>query len=304
MGNRMNHKNECKSIKKIKKTGIRIFFVLLDLLMFPFWLLAECVQILCALVREHRQISGMWKAWFRAYVPQHIHEESVLGILSLMAAIDGLPKEEIRQHLEENRRVWHRESADYGKSRLPGVRGGYIEYQAKMGDIRYGTNLPALDRLLFGAKAKLDGSRNTCEVIALYNVLVYLHGGNPPQDFPSLLAQFEQKGILLGGYFGTSPDHIQAYLQRNYRTRMLTGRQLISDTLQELSADYDVYIMTAYNNRTDITGQIHTVCITRETEGYQVHNGDRFRVYDTLAYAVEGYHDGEGRAICVIGAAL
>lgn len=299
---KMNHQTKYQSGRIIKKTGIRIFTILLDLFLFPFFLLAGCVQICCGFWKGHGRIRDMWRAWFLSYVPTYIHDESVLGIFSLLSFMDGLPKEEIQEHLCRNTKAWNSEAQHYRKSSLTGKRGSYIEYQEKMVSIKYGSSLPAFDALLFGEGIKLCGSLNTCEVIALYNALISLYGIHPPHDFPSLLAQFEHKGIVLGGYFGTSPDRIQAFLDKECKTKMLTGRQLTNDALLSLSKEYEVYIMTAYNNRRNIAGQIHTVCITKETEGFQIHNGDHYKVYETLFGAVKGYHGGEGRAICVVGA--
>ena len=138
-------------------------------------------------------------------------------------------------------------------------------------------------------------------MIAVYNALAALNGGPPTVTFPALLAIFEKKGILLDGYFGTSPDYIEAYLQTEYDTQMLSGRQIHADALNRLSEEYTAYILTAYNNKCDITAEIHTMCITNDAGVYRFHNGDQRRTCRTLAEAVQGYHSGDGRAICVIG---
>ena len=69
-----------------------------------------------------------------------------------------------------------------------------------------------------------------------------------------------------------------------------------------MDKNYDTYIMTTYNNKSDLNSMIHTVSITKENGMYVIHNDyEGTKSYKTLEEAVRGYKNGEGEPISLIG---
>lgn len=221
-----------------------------------------------------------WKEWFFKYVPENVSDLTLLGLLSVMS-IKGLSADTIENHRENNDAAWdkYQESHNNGK---------YIEDQNGMTGIQYGNH---------------SGDYNTCEVIAAYNALQYLTDGNSPESFPDLLEHFEKNGITAGGEFGTSPQAIDSYFEQNgYDTKMLAGDNISSSQVSNMSKNYDTYIMTTYNNKSNLGSMIHTVSITKENGVYVVHNHyEDTKSYSSLEAAVSGYNAGNGEPISLIG---
>lgn len=147
-----------------------------------------------------------------------------------------------------------------------------------------------------------DAAYNACEVIATYNALCALNDGQSPVTFPELLNTFEETGIAAKGEFGTSPVALHLYLQsQGYESKMISGKQMSSHAITGIQDQYDTYILTAYNDANDLGQMIHTISITKENEGYVMHNAGDTTVYQSLEEAINGYNDGMGASISLIG---
>ena len=80
-----------------------------------------------------------------------------------------------------------------------------------------------------------------------------LTGGNSPDTFPDLLYHFERDGITAYGKFGTSPQAIHSYFtDKGYDTQMIAGNQIRSENVKKMSEHYTTYIMTAYNDQSNL----------------------------------------------------
>lgn len=225
-----------------------------------------------------------WEEWLYEYVPNHVHDATLLAVFTLLS-MDKVSSTNIASHYQDNLVGWETYSNKY-----PGDV--YIEHQGDMEDILYYGNHTA--------------DYNACEVIAVYNVLVAMNDGTSPTSFPELLANFEGNGIVLGGEFGTDPTALYLYLDSNgYDVDMLYGESVKDSKLERMQSDYDTYILTAYNDADNLGEMIHTVSITTENiDGqvkYVIHNAGDSTQYDSLAEAVNGYNDGTGEPISVIG---
>lgn len=222
-----------------------------------------------------------WKSWFYQYVPEHVFDLTILGFFSLGTMIHHPSSTEISSHKHSNEEAWK----EYQQKH---VDKKYIEDQTGMKDFKYGSR---------------NGDYNACEVIAVYNALQYLTNGKSPDSFSDLLKQFETHGIVAGGEFGTSPAAVDSYFERNgYNTKMLVGNGISSSNILDMSENYDTYIMTAYNDKSDLGKMVHTVSITTENGKYVVHNDyEGTRSYGALEDAVSGYHGGKGESISLIG---
>lgn len=237
-----------------------------------------------------------WKEWAYRYVPNHVDDQTLLLVLTLLSAHSLSPKVS-QQHLESNTEAWE----EYLKLHPDDY---YIEHQEDMrdkGDPQKPNNIK--DGLHYGNH---EAYYNSCEVIAVYNALLALHDGNSPTGFPELLCTFEQGGICADGEFGTAPTALYVYFEkRGYEAKMLSGKQIKDSKLNNMQKEYDTYILTAYNDGDDLGEMIHTVSITAEAiDGetkYQIHNASDTAIYDSLAEAVGGFHGGNGEPISIIG---
>ena len=90
---------------------------------------------------------------------------------------------------------------------------------------------------------------------------------------------------------------------------MLSGSQITSDNLSSMSSDYDTFILTTYNDASDVSGQVHTMSITCENGKYVLHNdyGEIYEKnkeqesYNSLEEAINAYRNNSSEPISVIG---
>jgi ATP-binding cassette subfamily B protein len=226
-----------------------------------------------------RKYRNRIKAWVCRFIPHHVNDKLLLTLLSLLSLI-GVPRGKRQQNQQQNNAAWERYQAAHKQD-------VYVEHQNDMKEMQYGTH---------------SADYNACEVIAVYNALIALHGGTSPASFPTLLSVFEKKGITAGGAFGTSPRALCRYLKtEGFRTQMFCGKKINEKAIENLQKNNDTFLMTAYNNADNLGEMIHTVSITEKNGCYIVHNASDNAAYPTLAAAVLGYRGGRGRAICLIG---
>ena len=227
-----------------------------------------------------------WKNWAYKYVPNHVDDKTMLAVFTLMS-IQGLDDSEISAHYQNNVTAFQQYLKDHSGDY-------YIEDQNSMDDYN----------ILYGSHT---ADYNSCEVIATYNALLDLNGGNSPASFPELLSTFESAGIAAGGEFGTDPTALYMYFDANgYDADMLTGGKINSSHCGTMQNDYETYILTTYNNKDNVGDYIHTVSITSEVvDGetkYFIHNASgETEGYDSLYDAVSGYNNSNGEPISLIG---
>lgn len=232
--------------------------------------------------------------WLKAYIPRYISEDTLIYVMSLISV--PLDYNTIQQHLVHNRERW----LEYLKEKEDILfEEGYIEKQEILTDMYYGF-----------CKESLSANYNSCEIIALYNALYAVNGGvaDPKYDFPELIAQIEGRGACLKGYFGTSPIVLEEYIKdEGYDYKTLQGDDARDEKkLYELQTEYDTYIVTAYNDKIDITEAIHTMCITEiivdGEKKYILRNAsDDTKAQDSIYDCMEVYNEGKSKTICIIG---
>lgn len=196
----------------------------------------------------------------------------------------------------------------------------FIEGQNDMQKIAFGGGfVPFIDRMILGRdksemlerKRDLSACKNACEVIALYNCFVALHEGKSPFSFPDLLGQFEKKGILFGGLFGTSMKSVARWSGAlpGYEVCYFSKRKLqqylqeIYELPQEETREFSAFIVSFWNKKNNPFKGIHTVCITRSKNGYVIHNlyeNNRMILTDALEDALLRTN-GEDTVVCAIG---
>lgn len=125
-------------------------------------------------------------------------------------------------------------------------------------------------------RLKMSGYRNILQSYYDNQVLNYekmdqaLNYGKSPVSFPDLLKYYENSGIMINDLFGTDSQAICNYFEQqdDYSADIYLD---VEDFINK-QKQYDVYIFTYYNQKDDITKQIHTVAVTKENGKHVAHN--------------------------------
>lgn len=257
------------------------------------------------------------------WIPQYVPAAVILNFLSLTTHFFKVSNYISQKHEAANAVGWKENChLAFDKS------GNYIEYQDRLDFIQYGRQSDRLSSIFLDHRP-LTGKENTCEVSAVYNTLRYFKNNrteieqkshildmkNPSCEsimddefrFPILLSYFERNGLALGGYFGTSPLAIKRFLKkRGYQVTILMGSKISGQSVDDMEQKETPgkpsgYILTTFNDRNHLSAMIHTVCITKEKEGFVIHNDyEGTKCYSSLSKAVFGYHDGKSKPILLM----
>lgn len=229
--------------------------------------------------------------FFASFIPRYISNKTVLmayWILAGMRVPRPVREKNHKQNLEQlptlDGKIW----SD------PNV---CIENQQQWSDIRFGS----------GKHSSM--SYSGCEIIAAFNAQKRLKGYGTPEEMADLIRYFEAGGAALWGEFGTSPLSLVKYFQKCSHDVLLSYGE--ENTMEAIERESQVMIATVYNDKQDITRQIHTVCITREPgQGYVLHNAyfvnkegiyTASPAYATLQEAVAHISRYETKLICLLG---
>ena len=238
--------------------------------------------------RNKRKMADKMSSFVRAFIPRFVPNLWVLAGMDLLKGF-GLSKSRIRRNREYNRDL----KAEEGSLYRPGQ---FIENQAEWTGVRFGS--------------KYDMAYSGCEIIATYNALLALGEKLTFEDMVELIGSYERKGAVLKGAFGVAPCAVSRYLKdRGYR--VTNTRRKDRNTLVSMGKCSDTMILTVYNDRKDITGQIHTVCVTKDENGeYLLHNAfwrnreGRFEScgpYRTVGEVIKAISHGEAEVIYAMG---
>lgn len=138
--------------------------------------------------------------------------------------------------------------------------GGFIENQNEFDDMYYGS-----------ARVRFSG----CEVIAVYNVLHALTGREP--NFPKLIAAFEKNGMIFYGSLGTDPGEMKYFLRKHFIVDEYTNIPAYLEARKRVPggtkvSEGEAYVLTLYNDRSDILRGLHTVAVTVRGRRLYLHN--------------------------------
>ena len=175
-----------------------------------------------------------------SFIPECVSDKAMLRVFRIMGDLDGYSLRRAVSDYGKNLKVW--------KSIRASVCGGdgFIEDQKALGQIRFGV-----------CSAAYSG----CEVIAVYNALNDIFGGNKKVSLPKLIMYFELNGMTMRGRFGTSPEAVEEYLIcQGFSTCAVTD----ADKYDDCGSRFHTFILTMYNDRGDISKGVHTVAITKE----------------------------------------
>lgn len=226
-----------------------------------------------------------------SFIPQRISNKTVIRVYRILAWVK-VPRPAREKNYEHNLqclkkmnpKLWQDSSA-------------CIENQAQWNNI------------WFGAGKHHNMGYSGCEIIAAFNAQKALKGIGTAEKMAEMIRHFEAGGAALWGEFGTSPWAVAQYFKKQGYDVLLSYGE--DDTINEIEQKSKVMIATVYNDRFDITKEIHTVCITREQgRGFIVHNayfkdGDGTYVasplYGTLREAVAHISNHQTKLICLTG---
>lgn len=228
---------------------------------------------------------------FISFIPQHISNRTVIRVYRILAWIK-VPRSVRAKNYEHNLKCLEEMNKGLWQDSMT-----YIENQAQWGNV------------WFGAGKHHNMGYSGCEIIAAFNAQKVLRGSVDVGDMAGMIRYFEAGGAALWGAFGTSPQAvIQYFKKQGYEVLLSYGED---DTVRAIEQKSQVMIATVYNDRYDITRQIHTVCITRGQErGFVVHNAyfkDRGGTYiaspsyGTLQEAVAHVSNYQTKLICMAG---
>ncbi len=230
-----------------------------------------------------------------------VNDKVTLFTFRFTAAMNFISKKKNELHYEHNLKAWREYLKSHSTDR-------FIEHQNDMTDVLYGVALPILTRALYrqGYRKGIPAAANACEVIAVYNVMTALDKEYAPVEFPALLQHFEKKGACLAGNIGTSPKSLLRYLQKNgYDAKLVAAGKMKELAVDTFSGQYEAFIYTAFNDKNDITKEVHTIAITRGEEGkYYMHNagiGYKGVGYVSLYEAMSSYRNGNAGFVSLIG---
>lgn len=228
------------------------------------------------------------------YIPQVVSDETVMYVMTALSK--PLLPEDIKRHYYSNLYSWKNE------------KNKKVTAEDYIFDGKYIDNQGVMSYYFFGMDEKYENDitadYNSCEIIALYNAFVSLGDDCSKYEFPSLLAEFENRGLSRYGAWGTSPHIVEKYLEdEGYEYKSLLGKH--SKNKQEvdtLENEYDTFIITAYNDKDDIDAFVHTMSITKENGGFYIHNDYASKgKYNSLYDSIIDYKDGNSQVINIIG---
>lgn len=209
-------------------------------------------------------------------IPGRLDDDALLAISVLGMYIAEPDSATIRANHTANEQLW-----EDNMQNLVDPNTGFIEHQSQFSDFQFGSGTM---------------NNNGCGVIATYNALYNLTGGDVDIPFADISRAYERCGIIGGGVAGTSPAGMQMFFEsQGYDTELVTG-----DAINGYSnPDCDTYILTAYNSPTDVTEAVHNICITydSETNQYVMHNVGGEVTGATLQECINNYG---GEAITLI----
>lgn len=217
----------------------------------------------------------------KGFVQNNVENRDVIRIYDLFCRFTPVPGKYIARNFTYNLSM----EKDAKLPDLPTT--GYLEMQALWEDVHFG---------------KSNIAYAGCEIMAVYNALRALGEKTDYPVFCHLISEFEKKGATLRGEFGVSPGAIYRFLgKQGYETLFYTGES--EEELLSLQEKYPIYIATVYNSKTDITEQIHTVCICKDENQFVVHNASHAygRTYSSLPEAINNITGMSPKPMSIIG---
>lgn len=215
-----------------------------------------------------------------ALIPNKVNNETVVSAFEILRRQQKLLKKDFTAHRKKNEESFAKHLAVLEKNK------GYVEDQNSYTDMAYGDST-----------MQYSG----CEVFATFNALRNI-AGKTVMSLSKMISEYEKDGMVLSGKFGTSPKAIRDFLEKNgYRTEFCMDETLFD----EVGKRSDSLILTMYNDRDDISKQVHTINISKEDGRFTAHNaycnGKVVGPYPTVKELLANLNQGRVRGISLIG---
>lgn len=163
---------------------------------------------------------------------------------------------------------------------------GYVEDQNSYTDMAYGD-----------ATMQFSG----CEIFATFNAIRNITGkaGN---NLSQMITSYERDGMVLSGKFGTAPKAISDFLKKlGYKTELTTDESQFDD----VGKRNESVILTMYNDKDDISKEVHTINISKDAGKYTAHNtycnGKVVGPFGSVSEVIAHINGGKAKGISLIG---
>lgn len=215
-----------------------------------------------------------------ALIPNKIDNATVISVLDLMRKQQKAIKKDFSAHLTKNEDAFKKHTAIITKNK------GFVEDQNSYTDMAYGD-----------ATMQYSG----CEIFATYNA-IYSITGKPAMSLAKMISEYEKDGMVLSGKFGTAPKAIKDFLDKHgFKTDMTTNEA----DFDNFGKKFQSLILTMYNDKDDISKEVHTVNISKEGGKYVAHNvycnGKVVGPDATVKELISHMNGGKAKGISLIG---
>ena len=215
-----------------------------------------------------------------AFIPGKINNATVITAFEVMRKQQRLMKKDFSKHLKKNKEALEAHAADMKKNK------GFIEDQSKWTDTSYGEST-----------MQYSG----CEIFATFNA-IWSMLGKSIMSLPEMISEYEKDGMILSGKFGTSPKAISDFLEKHgFKTELVTDEK----EFDEVGKRSESLILTMYNDRNDISQEVHTVNISKKDKKFTAHNvycnGKVLGPFDSVTETIRNINKGKAKGISLIG---
>ena len=213
-------------------------------------------------------------------IPNKIDNSTVVNVLDLMRKQQKVIKKDFTAHLKKNEDAFKKHTAVIEKNK------GFVEDQNSYTDMAYGD-----------ATMQFSG----CEIFATYNAMHSILG-KPTMTLAKMISEYEKDGMVLSGKFGTAPKAIKDFLDKQgFKTDMTTNEA----DFDNFGKKYQSLILTMYNDKNDISKEVHTVNISKENGKFVAHNvycnGKVVGPNATVKELIANMNNGKAKGISLIG---
>ncbi len=182
-----------------------------------------------------------------ALIPNKVDNATVVSVLDLMRKQQKAVKKDFSSHTARNEEAFKKHAPVITRNK------GFVEDQNSYTDMAYGD-----------ATMQYSG----CEIFATYNA-IYSITGKTVMSLAKMISEYEKDGMVLSGKFGTAPKAIKDFLDKHgFKTEMTTNEA----DFDNFGKKFQSLILTMYNDKDDISKEVHTVNISKEGGKYLAHN--------------------------------
>lgn len=215
-----------------------------------------------------------------ALIPNQVDNKLVVNAFEIMRKEQKLLRKDFSENIKKNIENFKKHEETIKKHK------GYVEDQNNYTDMSYGEST-----------MQYSG----CEIFATYNAIFNIMGKNI-MSLADIISHYEKDGMVLSGKFGTAPKAISDFLDKQGFKTTLTTIEKEFDELGKKSASL---ILTMYNDKDDISKEVHTVNISKDNGKFTAHNvycnGKAVGPYASVSEVLKNINGGKAKGISLIG---